>query len=140
MMMIRCKNCNENQESTEYNWISRGKENKMVLNSRTCRKCSNHNQNVVARLKKENPKPENSKCACCGDVAKLVCDHNHNNDEFRGWLCEPCNTGIGKLGDDMDGLRRAMAYLMKVAKKRPSFAKLERLYAGMGYEVRGEEC
>jgi hypothetical protein len=38
-------------------------------------------------------------------------DHDHLTREFRGWLCGACNRGIGLLGDDVNGLRRALAYL-----------------------------
>lgn len=110
-MKITCKKCNEKKEPEQFQWIVRGKNKRLVLNSRTCRTCTNHNKNVVARLKKHNPKPIDSKCKSCGKETQLVCDHNHNTDTFRGWLCESCNTGIGKLGDDADGVRMALNYL-----------------------------
>jgi hypothetical protein len=116
-MKIICKQCNKKKGAEQFPWILRGNNSKPTLNSRTCRSCDNHNSKVLYRLKKENPKPLDSKCACCGKVTKLVCDHDHNTDEFRGWLCEPCNTGIGKLGDDLNGLRMAMAYLKRVEKR-----------------------
>jgi hypothetical protein len=28
-------------------------------------------------------------------------------------LCSPCNRGLGKLGDDVAGVRRAIAYLLR---------------------------
>ena len=115
-MKIKCKSCDKTKEAEEFQWIVRGKSRKPVLNSRTCRSCEKYNKRVLYRLKKENPKPLDSKCNCCGNVTKLVCDHDHKTDEFRGWLCEACNTGIGKLGDDLNGLRMAMAYLKRVEK------------------------
>jgi hypothetical protein len=39
-------------------------------------------------------------------------DHDHEDDTFRGWLCEPCNTGIGKLGDNIHGITNAMNYFL----------------------------
>lgn len=120
-MKITCKKCNEKKEAEEFQWIVRGKSRRPVLNSRTCRTCSNHNKNVVTRLKKENPKPIDSRCACCGKKTQLVCDHDHNTDEFRGWLCEACNTGIGKLGDDLNGVRMALAYLKRVEKQNSPY-------------------
>lgn len=42
---------------------------------------------------------------------RLVVDHNHETGEIRGLLCTPCNRGIGFLGDTIDGVRRALAYL-----------------------------
>jgi Recombination endonuclease VII/NUMOD3 motif len=41
----------------------------------------------------------------------LTLDHDHVTGELRGWLCTRCNTGLGKLGDDVEGLRRALAYI-----------------------------
>jgi hypothetical protein len=41
------------------------------------------------------------------------CDHDHRTGKFRGWLCRMCNTAIGALGDDVDGLERALAYLRR---------------------------
>src|SRR5580704_16633118 len=55
-------------------------------------------------------------CECCGSPQTgrkkvLSIDHCHSTGELRGWLCHRCNTGIGMLGDDASGLRRALAYL-----------------------------
>jgi hypothetical protein len=38
-------------------------------------------------------------------------DHCHSTGQIRGVLCCECNTGIGKLGDNAEGVRRALAYL-----------------------------
>jgi len=40
-------------------------------------------------------------------------DHDHDTGKIRGVLCWNCNTAIGKLGDDVAGLERALAYLNK---------------------------
>ncbi|WP_354603289.1 endonuclease domain-containing protein [Streptomyces panacea] len=37
-------------------------------------------------------------------------DHCHETGRVRGVLCFNCNSAIGKLGDDPDTLRRAIAY------------------------------
>ncbi len=58
-------------------------------------------------------------CACCGAPDpgrgdnRLFVDHCHDSDEIRGLLCHKCNTGIGMLGDNLDGLWQAMLYLVK---------------------------
>lgn len=57
----------------------------------------------------------NGKCDCCGKKAhRLYFDHDHETDAHRGYLCVSCNTGIGKLGDNIEGLQKALAYLSKV--------------------------
>ena len=60
---------------------------------------------------------QGNRCACCGAtspganrVAWLV-DHDHTTNAVRGLLCYLCNTGIGMLGDDLDGVLNAVAYL-----------------------------
>ena len=57
------------------------------------------------------------RCAICGvhesDLKKrLAIDHCHETGEVRGLLCFNCNTGLGKLGDSVDGLQRALDYLL----------------------------
>lgn len=57
-------------------------------------------------------------CAVCGRTPelnrkKLAIDHCHKTGEIRCLLCSSCNIGIGNLGDDLDGLMRAVAYLEK---------------------------
>jgi hypothetical protein len=40
-------------------------------------------------------------------------DHNRRTKKFRGWLCNSCNTSIGRLGDDINGLVQALNYLLR---------------------------
>lgn len=63
-------------------------------------------------------------CACCGRTVnksgrRLGVDHDHRTGHVRGILCHHCNAGIGHLGDTLDGLRRAVAYLDR-ASHRPA--------------------
>jgi Autographiviridae endonuclease VII len=63
---------------------------------------------------------QNGLCACCGKPAstgprRLLVDHDHNTGQIRGLLCRRCNTGIGMLGDDVEGVRRALSYLERVS-------------------------
>lgn len=63
-------------------------------------------------------------CACCGKILedgwaqnhkpnKLVVDHDHVTGQVRGLLCTMCNKGLGLLGDNIEGLEKALAYLKK---------------------------
>jgi hypothetical protein len=59
---------------------------------------------------------QGGRCAVCGtDDASphqyLSVDHDHQTGEPRGLLCNRCNVGIGRLGDDPDLIRKALAYL-----------------------------
>lgn len=56
-------------------------------------------------------------CEICGKhesfsrFGKLCYDHDHDTMAFRGALCSTCNMGIGLLGDNIEGLTNALAYL-----------------------------
>jgi hypothetical protein len=41
----------------------------------------------------------------------LFVDHDHATGALRGILCNLCNSGIGALGDSVEGLREALRYL-----------------------------
>lgn len=57
------------------------------------------------------------KCKLCGTSKPLgnrnvfVVDHCHTTGQIRGLLCNHCNTGLGKLGDTVEALQRAIRYL-----------------------------
>ena len=61
---------------------------------------------------------QEGKCALCGKAFPdifgkdiLHIDHDHENDKIRGILCLPCNVGLGMLGDNVEGLTKALAYV-----------------------------
>ena len=61
---------------------------------------------------------QKGKCGCCGVhqnklTINLAVDHDHDTGLIRGLLCHLCNTGIGKLGDNIEGLMKALNYLEK---------------------------
>lgn len=54
-------------------------------------------------------------CGICGrpvDELSPV-DHDHETGRVRGILCTRCNLGLGALGDNVEGLQRAMDYLSR---------------------------
>lgn len=60
-------------------------------------------------------------CGICGSSRRLCVDHCHVTGSVRGLLCTTCNTAIGKLGDNVDGLLKAVAYL-KAAEQQAAAA------------------
>lgn len=64
---------------------------------------------------------QGGKCFLCGAWQKILhVDHDHKSGYVRGLLCIGCNSSIGKLGDNIEGLQRAMDYLTN-----PPLANLE---------------
>lgn len=59
---------------------------------------------------------QKGKCAICftplEDMSRRPnIDHDHDTNKVRGILCTGCNTGLGHLGDNIKGLKRALYYL-----------------------------
>lgn len=67
-------------------------------------------------------KEQDNKCDCCDKIIyskdespkqtlTAHVDHCHKTGRIRGLLCGACNSGIGHLGDNKEGLERALAYV-----------------------------
>ena len=46
-----------------------------------------------------------------GLTSKVVLDHNHKTGKPRAWICDSCNTGIGRFKDEVELLKNAIKYL-----------------------------
>lgn len=85
-----------------------------------CKACIKKQTKLRKELKQKYGHLKTDTCDCCGNEHEksLVLDHCHNTLTFRGWICEPCNHGIGKLGDNIDGVMNAVHYLKKAPNER----------------------
>lgn len=88
-----------------------------------CRQCrSEYDKGKYIALKNAPPKPmKPTPCDCCGNIIapqNIQFDHDHVTNMFRGWLCKECNTGLGKLGDNIEGLEKGIAYLKRTSNER----------------------
>jgi transcription elongation factor Elf1 len=65
--------------------------------------------------------PKNSvfTCPICekrtivGITANLVRDHDHDTGLGREWICDSCNTGLGRFKDNINFLQKVIDYLKK---------------------------
>ena len=48
-----------------------------------------------------------------GLTANLVRDHDHDTGLGREWICDSCNTGLGRFKDNADFLQKVIEYLDK---------------------------
>lgn len=89
----------------------------------SCRDCRiiidgvHANPAEIRRWERTRPSLVPFKCPICGKTtipdltSKVVLDHDHNTGAIRGWICDSCNTGIGRFKDDIDLLKKAISYL-----------------------------
>lgn len=112
-----CTYCGKRKNLASFPKHSMYKDN---LDSR-CRKCVKKHSKIRVKLhKKAPPKPE--VCECCGKIPfQWALDHDHSDDTFRGWLCTRCNTGLGKLGDDLSSIIKAVNYLIMSRNRKDIF-------------------
>ena len=91
-----------------------------------CTECNNELGKVRDGLKLIHKPPQDNddyNCPICKRDATLVAgkggkakgpwvlDHCHTSKTFRGFLCHPCNRGLGAFGDSIDTLNRAIKYI-----------------------------
>ena len=89
----------------------------------SCRECRIDitGKSITAREKRrmERDKPPQHSvytCPICQDpmivgvTAKIVAEHNNSTGQGRGWICDRCNTGLGRFKDDPAFLEKAIAY------------------------------
>lgn len=87
---------------------------------RSCRKIKN-GKSIPTKQKKiwEAKRPAQFTpftCPICekttiAGISKVVLDHNHHTGDVRGYLCESCNTGIGRFDDNPEQIKRALKWL-----------------------------
>ena len=75
-----------------------------------CRQCQTVNEKEKRDARKNAP-PAPDLCNCCHKKKELQLDHIHKSTTFRGWLCRGCNTGMGALGDNLEGVLQSAIYL-----------------------------
>ncbi len=121
MMTKFCKSCNQEKPIDCFR-INSAKINKTDIDESTlprrynCGDCEKTYDKKLKALHKIAP-AHSGLCDCCGkQTDKLVLDHCHISGEFRGWLCTPCNKGIGILGDTIEKVKKAYEYLRKANK------------------------
>ena len=105
-----CVSCDQKRPLSAFrkNNLKRG-----VLTTRgDCIPCERKNAKALSNIRKYgeySPMPD--ACEMCGSHEKLLLDHCHETNEFRGWFCDQCNRGIAVFGDSAAGLRRAAEIL-----------------------------
>ena len=117
-----CNVCHILKPVTEFEYNQNNIKRKVRRPScKNCRKIIDGEPLIKAeKARMEEIKPKIIfKCPICGKTsipgvtANLVIDHNHETGEAREWICDSCNTGLGRFKDDPKILKTAIDYLNK---------------------------
>jgi len=104
-----CKECHRILPSTSFNTHVLRSDGGWAL-FRICRECKTI-LNAETAIVRKNAPPKSDDCDNCHKNKKLQIDHIHGTTTFRGWVCRNCNTGMGGLGDNLEGVLQAVIYL-----------------------------
>lgn len=94
----------------------------------TCRTCRSDINGVSLKLSEKNrmaaikPKtlfvcPICKKASIPGVTASIVIDHDHLTGKAREWICDSCNTGLGRFKDNVELMEETIKYLKKHKEK-----------------------
>ena len=88
-----------------------------------CKRCARELNRIRSGLRDTYGQPPTgyqcALCLCDEDTARgkssnssaWVLDHDHDTDQFRGWLCHSCNRALGCFNDDVPRMQRAIKYI-----------------------------
>ena len=117
-----CNRCNRLLPVDNFQKNQNGKNNRTVRRP-SCRDCRDliDGSELSAKDKREwNRKKPNMiiwECPICkkrtipGLTSKVVLDHNHKTGKPNAWICDSCNTGLGRFKDDISVMKEAIKYL-----------------------------
>ncbi len=117
-----CNICHKIRKTIEFDLNQNGKGDRPVRRP-SCKNCRKKIDGIgissLDRKKWNKVKPEyiDFECPICRKTtippitSKVVLDHDHATGIPTGWICDSCNTGLGRFKDDVGILRNAIAYL-----------------------------
>ena len=117
-----CNICNRLLNTSNFQKNQNGKNNRSVRrpSCNDCRKViDGENMSIKTKREWEKIKPNFIiwECPICkkrtipGLTSKVVLDHDHLTGKPRAWICDSCNTGLGRFKDDIKTMQDAIEYL-----------------------------
>ncbi len=119
-----CNRCNRLLPTTMFSRNQNGINNRIVRRP-SCIDCRDliDGKDIPASAKakwnKNKPNMIIWQCPICkkrtipGLTSKVVLDHNHKTGMPNAWICDSCNTGLGRFKDDIEVMKAAIEYLKK---------------------------
>lgn len=116
----KCRDCGEIKSLFDFSVNRKFYRNDLpdkhyLVRRPSCDPCRDLKKTINSHQKKLFPKPTcDFTCPICHDTvdksyARL--DHCHKTGTVRGWVCDNCNTGMGKLKDSVEVLQRALDWI-----------------------------
>lgn len=123
-----CDRCYKYLETETHFENNRIKKDNIITKRPSCKECRKIKNGVSIprkqRIEWKKTRPVDGSLFACPicqkrtivGISKVVLDHNHSTGNVRGWLCESCNTGIGRFDDQIEIIRHAIDWLNKTNK------------------------
>jgi len=117
-----CNVCHKLLDTTLFDRNQNGVNNRIIRRP-SCKNCRIHMDGHDISLSdkkawlKTKPQNEPFECPVCkkrtiaGVTSKVVLEHSHANGSVRGWVCDSCNTGLGRFKDDRALLEEAIKFI-----------------------------
>ena len=117
-----CNVCHRLLPTEKFDVNQHGKDNRIVRRP-SCISCREKIDGVPLlnsekhRLNAIKPDMTPFQCPICkkrtipGLTSKVVIDHNHETGLGRAWICDSCNTGLGRFKDNVNLLKSAIQFL-----------------------------
>lgn len=106
-----CKSCRRIYNQNVYNAI----KDTLKFKAGSLRLHLRHRYGISVEYYNELVQKQRGLCAICQQpppkAKRLHVDHCHETNRIRGLLCIHCNRALGSLGDNLEGVMRAVRYL-----------------------------
>lgn len=117
-----CNVCHKLKKTKMFAKNQNAKNNRSVRRP-SCKTCRREMEGVNIKSKdkikwlKSKPSREPFQCPICskrtiaGITSKIVLEHDHRTGKVRGWICDSCNTGLGRFKDNKKILLKAIKFI-----------------------------
>ena len=124
----QCNGCGKHLPVEEFGVYQpkQGKAWEEGLRRASCKECHSEGEKVCRDWRKKNPLPQDFRCPICnmshGDFkaagrylsrSPFAVDHCHKTMTVRGWVCNPCNSSMGFIKDDVKAVSNMLEFLKK---------------------------
>ena len=111
----KCRRCGEIKHLEKFA-VNRKFASGSVARRAYCIECEKK-QKSISGVKYYSKKPKELNCPTCGDYVtgsyNIVLDHDHKTGKIRGYICDNCNTGMGRAKDNIKILENWVEWLKK---------------------------